>query len=309
MITVVICTHNRCDLLFSTIDSLNSANRPVNVPVEIEILVVANACSDSTVERLEQYVATRTNKQLQLKYKEEPAAGKSYALNRAIQIVKKGFLCFIDDDQKVDKKFLTAIHDATGTHKNLEIFCGKLLPDWTGKEPKWVHDTGQYRIFPFPIPVFDLGNKATPITKGSPHPPGGNLFIHRSVFEKVGHFSTQLGPSGHNLAGSEDSDFILRALDAGVSIKYMPEIVQYHYVDQARLKLGFLVKMSYQRTRTLTQIKFNHADKVPYYLWRKLAEYILQGVFSLSWQRTRFFSMRVAATLGEIAGFINSKHS
>jgi glycosyltransferase involved in cell wall biosynthesis len=307
MITVVICTHNRSSLLLQTIDSLNRATKPAGFPVEI--LVIANACRDSTVEKLERYIQSGTDKQLRLNYQEEPVAGKSYALNRAIHSVKEGFLCFIDDDQKADKNFLIAIEIAIESHQGINIFCGKLLPDWTGNEPKWVHETGQYKVYPFPIPIFDLGDNPIQITLETAHPPGGNLFVHHSVFETVGEFSTELGPSGHNLAGSEDSDFILRALNKEVAIQYIPDIVQYHYVDEARLKLGFLIKMSYQRTRTLTQIKTGHSHSIPRYLWRKLAEYVVQGLFSLSWQRTRFFSMRVASTLGEIAGFMNSGRS
>ncbi len=306
-ITVVICTHNRSELLFQSIDSLNKANRPLNSAAEI--LVIANACNDSTVQKLERYIKSCSDEQLPLKYQEEPFAGKSYALNRAIQLVTEGFLCFIDDDQKVDKKFFTAIESAITLKNERKIFCGKLLPDWTGKEPTWIHETGKYKIFPFPIPIFNLGDEAIEINASTAHPPGGNLFVHHSVFNEVGVFSTELGPTGHNLAGSEDSDFIIRALNEGIVIQYIPKIIQYHYVDEERLKFSFLMKMSYQRTRTLTQIKFHKSHSIPLYLWRKLAEYIAQGIFSLSWKRTRFFSMRVASTLGEIAGFMNSRRS
>jgi hypothetical protein len=41
---------------------------------------------------------------------------------------------------------------------------------------------------------------------------GGSLVLRQGVFNRVGKFSIQLGPKGHNLAGSEDSDFMQRAL-------------------------------------------------------------------------------------------------
>lgn len=307
MITVVICTHNRSNLLFQTIDSLNRAIKLEKFPVEI--LVIANACSDSTVEKLEHYIQSRTDEQLRLTYQEEPTAGKSYALNRAIRSVKKGFLCFIDDDHRVDQNFLSAIKSAIDELSEVQIFCGQIIPDWTGNEPKWLHETGQYKIYPFPIPQFTLGEKSIPITADSELPGGGDIVVHHSVFDSVGEFSTALGPSGHDLVGSEDSDFILRALAEGISIKYVPTIIQYHYVDEERLKFSYLVKKSYQRTKTLTQLKSSKSRSIPRYLWRKLAEYIIQGLFSLSGQRTRFFSMRVASTLGEIAGFMKSGRS
>ena len=52
-VTVMICTHNRVDLLERTIASLNSAARPENA--QIDIFVVANACTDATHTFLDEY--------------------------------------------------------------------------------------------------------------------------------------------------------------------------------------------------------------------------------------------------------------
>lgn len=308
-LTIIICTHNRAELLLRTISSLNKAYKTHTLCTKISILVIVNACSDSTIAQLGDYVASRTDRQLLLTYLEEPMPGKSYALNLAIEHVKEGVLCFIDDDHRVDLNFLNSIEKSIKEQSGAQILCGQIIPDWTGKEPKWVHETGRYKIYPFPIPQFTMGEKPIPITINSELPGGGDIIVHRSVFDIVGKFSTALGPSGHDLVGSEDSDFIIRALAAGITIRYIPDIIQYHYVDEERLMFNYLIKKSFQRTKTLTQIKFDNSNSVPRYLWRKLAEYIFQGLFSLSWQRTRFFSMRVASTLGEIAGFMESRRS
>jgi hypothetical protein len=58
------------------------------------------------------------------------------------------------------------------------------------------------------------------------------------VFELAGQFSTELGPHGHDLGGGEDSEYVLRALMRGVRCQYVPDVVQHHYVDTERLKLG-----------------------------------------------------------------------
>ena len=52
-LTIVICTHNRSALLERTLASLNRAHRPANCA--INVLVVANACTDDTVAFLEDY--------------------------------------------------------------------------------------------------------------------------------------------------------------------------------------------------------------------------------------------------------------
>jgi GT2 family glycosyltransferase len=45
-LAIVICTHNRVELLERTLASLNRARRPRG---HIEVLAIANACTDDTV--------------------------------------------------------------------------------------------------------------------------------------------------------------------------------------------------------------------------------------------------------------------
>lgn len=130
--------------------------------------------------------------------------------------------------------------------------------------------------------------------------------VRRAVFELAGQFSTELGPHGHDLGGGEDSEWVLRAMARGVQCQYTPGMVQHHYVDTERLRMSYLLKKSYQRTRSTSRIQGN--GSVPLYMWRKLAEYGFHSLFSLSWARRRFFLMRVGAGLGEIQGRRESGH-
>ena len=80
---VLICTHNRSRLLLRTLHYLNMARRPQGW--QVGVLVVANACTDDTLERLEQF--REENKEgLPLNWIEEPTPGKSHALNRALPL-------------------------------------------------------------------------------------------------------------------------------------------------------------------------------------------------------------------------------
>ena len=299
-LTVVICTHNRSDLLQHTIASLNGVLLPSNC--SINLLIIANACSDDTIHQLKNYPAAQNKSYLPLSFAEEPKPGKSYALNHALDIVEDGFICFIDDDHRIDKHYFCAVINAIKDYPELSIFCGRIIPDWTGQEPEWIHDQGAYKIYPLPIPHFELGDQPLPVKPGVKLPGGGNLIVNRDVFNQVGYFSTELGPKGHNLSGSEDSDFIRRVLKADIAIQYIPEIIQYHYVDEERLKLNYLVQKSFQRTRSLIKAKHPDSQSVPLYLWRKLFIYTSHLLFSFNFQKMRFYAMRIASTLGEIVG-------
>ena len=298
-LTILICTHNRAGLLQKALASLNRARRP-SMPVHI--LVAANACTDDTVALMQAYQAQQAeNNWLPLSVIEVSTPGKSYALNEAIPTIESELTAFVDDDHRVDEDYLIAIEHAAATWPEAGLYCGRILPDWDGSEPGWVHDEGAYRIYPLPVPRYDQGDKPDIISaETGPIPGGGNLIVRRRVFGLAGKFSTELGPHGHDLGGGEDSEYVLRALARGERCQYSPDIVQHHYVDTERLQLGYLLKKSYQRTRSTARI--HGGGSVPLYMWRKLAEYCFHSVFSFSWAKRRFFWVRTAAALGEIQG-------
>lgn len=299
-LTILICTHNRVDLLERVLASLNAAQRPAGATVGI--FVVANACRDNTSRFLASYTErAEVEHLLPLRWVEEPTPGKSHALNRAIPLLTSPIIAFVDDDHRVDSGYLVSIGSAAQAHPEASLFCGRILPDWDGREPSWVHDTGPYRIYPLPVPRYDEGDSPKPIDLSGPFPGGGNLFLRREVLEKAGGFSTELGPKGHDLGGGEDSDFVLRVLTAGVKLEYVPDVVQYHYVDLERFKFRYILQKSYQRSRAVSRVHHG-GSAIPRYMWRKLADYMGAAVLSLSWPRTRFYLVRIAATLGEIRG-------
>lgn len=304
-LTILICTHNRVDLLERALASINAAKRPT---MPVQILVAANACTDDTRARMQAYQARQAEHDwLPLTLIDVPTPGKSHALNRAIPEIDTELTAFVDDDHRVDENYLAAIEQAAQTWPDTGIYCGRILPDWDGSEPAWVHDEGPYRIYPLPVPRYDQGNKPKGITSETgPIPGGGNLVVRRRVFELAGQFSTELGPHGHDLGGGEDSEYVLRTLARGERCQYTPDIVQHHFVDTERLQLDYLLKKSYQRTRSTARI--HGSGSVPLYMWRKLAAYGFHSVFSLSWAKRRFYWVRTAAALGEIQGRRESGH-
>ncbi len=298
-LTILICTHNRANLLESAVDSLNRAEMPSHW--RVNILVVANACTDDTHALLSTRVELAPPA-LSLDWIEEPRPGKSYALNTAIPLIKTSdIVAFVDDDHQVDAHYICSICNAVDTNLDYSMFCGRILPDWDGTEPSWVHEVGPYRIRPLPIPRSDGGPLSREITLDDPTPGGGNLFIRGSVFDRVGNFPTDMGPKGHDLGGGEDTVFIRAALSTGERLRYIPEVIQHHYVDANRFQLGYLLRKAFQRSRSLVSVHHG-SDKIPTYLWRKLLGLVFATSFSFRPGRRRFFAVRTANALGEIVG-------
>lgn len=263
----------------------------------------ANNCCDNTVNNLQRYrKVAEAQGWLPLECFEDSIPCKSNALNHAIRLLGEGAVALVDDDHRVDRDYLVNICQALETYPEATLFCGRILPDWDGSEPAWAHDTGPYRIYPLPIPHYDQGIAHRLVTlEHGPLPGGGNLFLRTAVFGRIGGFSTDLGPRGHNLYGGEDTEFVRTALQKGERLQYVPEVLQYHYVDKQRFKLSYLICKSYQRSRAVARV--HHQDKrVPRYIWRKLGKHIAHTLLFRSWSKMRFYLMRTAATLGELQG-------
>lgn len=301
-IQVLICTHNRAALLENVLTSLNQVTLPDGC--YISLFILANACNDKTHGVLTEYQAKqKANNLLPLVWNEVPKPGKSHALNYAIPKLKGDLIAMIDDDHRISENYFTVLADAFNKYKDISIFFGKILPDWTGQEPKWAHLQGKYAIYPLPVPHFDKGDESFEYHDKVATPGGGNLALRREVFNKVGDFNTELGPEGHNLGGGEDSEFVKRAISMGMKLRYLPDMVQYHYVDPERFKFSYILTKSFQRSRSVTFISEKAITKVPKYMWKKLFIYLLSTIFSFNIDKSRFYTVRLAAALGELSAY------
>lgn len=310
-VTVLISTHNRADLLDRTLRHLNEARRPPGWSVDI--LVVANACTDAThalmARRSEGRAAPGVGNALPLRWLAEPNAGKSHALNRAIPMLHSEIVAFVDDDHRVDVSYLDNLCRASAEYPHADILCGRIFPDWDGTEPAWVHDDGPYRIFPLPVPRYDLGDRPLSSPQEQAIPGGGNLVLRTWLFAEVGEFSTRYGPVGHNLGGGEDQEWVKRAMGRGARLQYVPDIVQYHYVDPARLKLGYLLRKAFERSASVVRLSADARDRrfIPRYMLRKVAGHACIALLPGDWKKQRFHLVRAAASLGEIKGHLQAR--
>jgi glycosyltransferase involved in cell wall biosynthesis len=297
-LAVVVCTHNRSGSLQDTLSSLfacGDSGEPVDV------VVMANQCSDDTLARLADFESAHRSPRLRLRWIEEPTPGKSHALNAALAHTRHEALCFVDDDQVVEVGFLRAVLTGLREHPQDDILCGRIWPAWDGSEPAWVHAQAPYRIPIRPFPEFDLGTTSRVLAADERLPSGGNITARRRVFERIGGFAVELGPTGHNLAGGEDHDFLQRALAAGFRIRYLPGVRQLHAIDPERMRTGYVLKKSYLRSRSSFLID-PPAPGPRLYMLRKVVGHALRVL--LAWRGDRRFHglVRLAASLGELAG-------
>ena len=236
-LTVLVCTHNRAGLLVRMLKTLDQAARPPGWA--IDVLVAANACSDDTHTRSwdawRQQAASSGG--LPLAWFAEPVPGRSNALNSALPRVESDMSPSSTTTIAWISGYLAAVCRAAAAHPAADLFCGRIRP--TGTAASRPGCTTSARTVSTHCPCRDLTratspSRATPTGRSRRWQP-----VHsHAVGGRIGPFATAMGPTGHDLGGAEDLDWVLRGLRLGARLRYVPDMVQYHFVDPGRLTLG-----------------------------------------------------------------------
>lgn len=299
LISVIVCTFNRCDLLGKALDSIAASRIPS--AVEWEILVVDNNSTDETQNVIRDFCRRFPHR---FRSVFETAQGLSSARNAGIRESRGAVVVFTDDDVVVEPDWLwnltadIAAGEWAGTG-------GRIIPVWGSKIPRWL-DTDDPSVSG-PFVALDLGPVPVQLTEA---PVGANMAFRRDVFEKYGLFRTDLGRRGNSLLSCEDSEFGDRLLAGGEKLRYEPAAVVYHPVPENRLTKQYLLSWSYWNGRSDVvlsgipkQAKWFIAG-VPLYLFRRLARWSVEWLLSV--RPSKRFTRRLI--VWSIAGSISECH-
>ena len=188
-VSVVIITHNRRDLAF---EALASAAGQTMRPCEI-ILV-----DDGSEPPVETNFADRSTlpADVPIRLVRLEDLGPSAARNAGAAQAIGDFLALLDDDDLWEPDYLrraiASLHDRPAQCVITWLTCFDGQRRWRGKE------------IPSELNQLDLFSR-------NPGVVGSNIVIERSAFQKVGGFDAEL-------LGSEDKDFLIRLLGAGIEV-------------------------------------------------------------------------------------------
>ncbi|MBT8488777.1 MAG: glycosyltransferase family 2 protein [Gemmatimonadetes bacterium] len=230
-VSVCICTYNRQESLLEVLQSL----KRVHVPKATgwEVLVIDNNSSDGTAEA----VQSGEWEALPLRYVHEPRQGLSHARNAAVSKAEGRVLAFLDDDVAVETDWLEKLLGAFGAEPAPAVVGGPAILDSELERPAWWHGE-----FDGPAGHFDAGDsvRTSDDGYGGMIGIGANMAFHRSVFERYGHFRTDLGRTGSSLAMGEELELLDRLRRGDERLVYDPSVVVYHRPDLARVSRSYL---------------------------------------------------------------------
>ena len=235
ILSIAICTYNRPELLEICLSSVVQL-----IQDGIEIVVI-----DNGTEKVKKVV----DKFPDVNYVIESNTGLSFARNKAIEVAKGDWILYLDDDAKVDDQFVSlALLHCKEQHL---VFGGVFLPWYHFGRPKWYKD--------------EYGSNKQSYTKPGILPPneylcGGVIAIHKSVFNKVGMFQTELGMIGTQVGYAEETELQDRIRNSGIDCIYDDKLIIYHVVAPYKLNVEWFLK-SY-RNLGIDMAKYQKGNKL-----------------------------------------------
>jgi glycosyltransferase involved in cell wall biosynthesis len=209
-LSVLIASHNRCELLRRCLDSLAAQSVAQG---EFEVIVAADGSTDGTIEMVEAYEAPFELRVLRL-----DKGGKATAVNAAIEAAE-GSVCLFLDDDVIASPQLVAEHLAAHREDPRSVGIGALTQqppdarDWFARAYAVSWDE-RYR---------ELEGKQPGWTDCY----GGNLSAPRRELLEIGGVAT-------DLEAVEDLDLGFRLVAAGCRPRYLPRAHGVH--DDQKLR-------------------------------------------------------------------------
>ncbi|MGZ4972606.1 MAG: glycosyltransferase [Limisphaerales bacterium] len=256
-ISIIVCTRNRSASMARTLEALRQLTIPTDW--QLELIVVDNASTDNTKE----VVASANLPRFAVRWVEEAAKGKSFALNKGIAASTGEVLLFTDDDIIPAPDWLEALarpllaNECDAVAGRIDLAEHLQRPWLKGSYARWLAVTGEE-----PEEGFELI--------------GANMGIRREVLTKVPGYDEELAPGAIGLG--EDTLFTWQMAEAGLRIKFAKEARVIHAAEPWRLTRASWLNMARSHGRKDAYLHYhwlhedpNHSRLHEFYLRVKLA--------------------------------------
>ncbi|MFB9359742.1 glycosyltransferase [Actinoplanes nipponensis] len=254
LVSVVVCTRNRADMLAACLERLAAVTYPA-----VEFLIVDNAPDDASTRRL---VESIQRDDPRFRYECEPRPGLSCARNKGLSAARGTYLAYTDDDVSVDPywvhgivkgfrrrpdvRCVTGLVCTASITNDAESYFDARTSSWSSRCAPQLFDMSPASrrgvLYPYSAGIFGTGASFG--------------FIRESLIE-LGGFDEALG-AGTRTRGGEDLDVFVRVLRSGGAIAYEPSALVWHHhradlASLARQMYGYGTGLTAFLTKLLTQ--------------------------------------------------------
>lgn len=226
-LSVVICTYNRGYYLR---DAFRGFKAQILIESSCEVMFVNNNSTDNTEINCWQILTENLGRNII--YTLEKKKGLSSARNHGIQKTFGEYLSYIDDDAIVRNDYLANIISAFDRNIDIMALGGKIIPVYsTSNPPVWLS-----KFLNGLVSKVDLGNYEFIYKKKYPY--GCNMAFRKQALIHVGMFNAEL-------TWRSDDKYIFGELRKHKMLYgYYPSVFVNHIIDDKRLELPFIIKLS-----------------------------------------------------------------
>lgn len=221
LISVIVCTYNRCAWLPGLFSSLAAQTLPA---AAFEIVVVDNNSTDATRTVIDEQSGGLPN----LRYLFEAEQGLSIARNRGLREAAAPLVVYVDDDAIATPGWLEAIITAFADNEAIVCVGGPVELDWQGERPTWLPP--RYESL---YTCVDHGDRSRLLTQHE-YLVGANISFRREWLQDIGGFSTDLGRKGSCLLSGEEAQVYQAVFTTGRQVRYAPTAKIWHRVTPER---------------------------------------------------------------------------
>lgn len=230
MVSVLICTYNRADVLRHCLDSLV---RQAASEEQFEVIVVDNNSTDDTAALVQEY----TGQYAHFHYILETDQGLSYARNRAYRAAHAPWLLYLDDDARAEADLVSAALELTRDYP-YDIYGGVVLPWYLHARPKWFRDH-------YAEKDWSGLRKVTPQSQPGAYAKGCLMMIRKEWLDRYGDFSVDLGMTGNTVAYGEETELQQRLRAHGARLAFAPQMVIHHLVAPYKMQLDWFFRSAF----------------------------------------------------------------
>src|SRR5258706_7531846 len=210
-VSVVICTHNRAELVCRAAEAALDQARASGD----EVIVVDNASTDGTRAALAAFTARVGDT---VRVVDEPRLGLSVARNRGLAEARGDVVAYLDDDAIPRPGWLAGI---TRPYDDPAVAAvgGRIVLAFPGSPPPWLSSELHSALS-----AFDLGSSPRRVHYGrATYPFGANISFRTATARAAGGFSATVGPLGRLQLVHDETDLCYRLEHAGGVVWYTPD--------------------------------------------------------------------------------------
>ena len=261
LITVVICTYNRYNVLETCLRSFEIQSLAQD---EFEVVIVDNSEDEVGQKRFWSGLELSSNWSLII----EKTPGLSRARNIGLNVARGPLVCFIDDDALAPSEWLAEIVDVFATRPECGIAGGPVVPIWPVSRPQWLHKWQEGFLS-----IVDLGKSLRPLSD-SEWLAGTNIAFRRDLLVQVGGFSEALGRVKGTLLSNEELVVSRKIHELGYKSYYSPSARVSHRVHADRVSQAWMrQRAAWQAVSDL--MAGNGAGRDQKELWSDVGNYLM----------------------------------